>query len=147
MPNPVAISVKQPWAALLVAGLKTIEVRRWPTRRRGRVLIHAAKLTDERPEVWARIGTAELERAAGLCGGIVGVGEITACRTYASADRFAVDTGLHLNAPDWFEPPWLFGFVFRDTRAVTFYPYTGQTMFFTVDGLTLPTVEPGVSLG
>ena len=31
-----ALSVKQPWATLLVHGLKTIEVRAWPTARRGR---------------------------------------------------------------------------------------------------------------
>ena len=46
----VAISIKQPWAALLVVGLKTVEVRTWPTRRRGPVFIHAGKLADERPE-------------------------------------------------------------------------------------------------
>src|SRR5262245_61764820 len=34
--NMFALSVKQPWASLLVHGLKTIEVRRWPTARRGR---------------------------------------------------------------------------------------------------------------
>src|SRR5438094_6954309 len=81
----VAISVKQPWAALLVAGLKTVEVRRWPTRRRGRVLIHAAKVADDRPEGWARITTPDLQAAAARCGGIVGAAEITACRTYETA--------------------------------------------------------------
>src|SRR3712207_8348570 len=30
-----ALSVKQPWAALLAAGVKTVEVRTWPTNRRG----------------------------------------------------------------------------------------------------------------
>ena len=54
----IAISIKQPWAALIVAGLKTVEVRTWPTRRRGRVLIHAAKLADDRPEAWDHITTA-----------------------------------------------------------------------------------------
>ena len=33
-----ALSIKQPWAALLVHGQKTIEVRRWPTARRMRVV-------------------------------------------------------------------------------------------------------------
>jgi hypothetical protein len=130
----VAISVKQPWAALLVAGHKTIEVRRWPTRRCGPVLIHAARIADERPQGWARINTPELEAAAALRGGIVGAAEITACRTYESAAAFAADAPLHLNAPDWFAPLRLFGFVLQDARAVTFYPYVGRTMFFTVDG-------------
>ena len=34
-----ALSIKQPWAALVVQGLKTIEIRRWPTARRGQILI------------------------------------------------------------------------------------------------------------
>src|SRR5262249_11050532 len=58
-----ALSLKQPWATLLVHGLKTIEVRRWQTVRRGRVLIHAARLPDDRREAWAHV-PPELERAA-----------------------------------------------------------------------------------
>lgn len=37
-----AITVKQPWASLIVEGIKDIENRTWPTKFRGRVLIHAA---------------------------------------------------------------------------------------------------------
>ncbi len=40
-----ALSLKQPWAALLVTGRKRIEVRNWPTARRGRILIHAARVS------------------------------------------------------------------------------------------------------
>ncbi len=35
------ITVKQPWASLIVEGLKDIENRTWSTKFRGRVLIHA----------------------------------------------------------------------------------------------------------
>src|SRR5947199_331497 len=45
-----ALSFKQPWAALLVHGLKSIEVRVWPIARRGPVLIHAARIPDPRPD-------------------------------------------------------------------------------------------------
>lgn len=135
MSSSVAISIRQPWAALLVAGIKSIEVRKWPTRRRGPVLIHAAKLVDERPEGWARLTTPELKEAATLRGGIIGIGEIVECRRYDTPVAFAADQECHLNAPDWFLPPRLHGFVFRDTRPVIFYPYTGQTMFFAVKDL------------
>ncbi len=37
-----AITIKQPWASLIAAGLKDIENRSWKTNYRGRVLIHAA---------------------------------------------------------------------------------------------------------
>jgi hypothetical protein len=85
----LAISVKQPWAALLVAGLKTVEVRTWPTAKRGRVCIHAAKSADPRPEGWALVTTPELKELAALRGGIIGVAELTACVRYRSADAFA----------------------------------------------------------
>ncbi len=133
----VAISVKQPWAALLAAGLKTIEIRSWPTRRRGRVLIHAGKLPDERPEGWDRLVTAELRETAALRGGIVGVAELVGCKGYSTAKSFANDAELHLNDPGWFTPPRLYGFVFRNSRVVEFYPCVGQTLFFRVDGYDL----------
>lgn len=132
----VAISVKQPWAALIVAGLKTIEIRSWATRRRGTILIHAGKIPDERPEGWERITTPELKLAAELRGGIVGVANLVACKGYASARTFAADANLHLNDPSWFAPR-LNGFVFRDIRALDFYPFIGQTLFFRVNGYKL----------
>lgn len=40
-----AITLHQPWATLVALGVKTIETRSWPTKYRGRILIHAAKRT------------------------------------------------------------------------------------------------------
>jgi len=37
-----ALSVRQPWAGLIAAGLKTIEVRTWATSHRGPLLICAS---------------------------------------------------------------------------------------------------------
>ena len=37
------ITIKQPWADLICSGLKDVENRTWPTKFRGRVLVHAAK--------------------------------------------------------------------------------------------------------
>lgn len=37
------LTVKQPWASLIVNGIKDIENRTWPTKYRGRILIHAGK--------------------------------------------------------------------------------------------------------
>jgi len=38
-----AISLLQPWASLVVMGIKTIETRNWATKHRGTILIHASK--------------------------------------------------------------------------------------------------------
>ncbi len=38
-----AISLLQPWATLVVMGVKTIETRSWATQHRGAILIHASQ--------------------------------------------------------------------------------------------------------
>lgn len=38
-----ALSLRQPWAWLIAAGIKDTENRGWPTKFRGRFLIHASK--------------------------------------------------------------------------------------------------------
>jgi hypothetical protein len=43
---PMAITIRQPWASLITAGIKTIENRSWPTTYRGPLLIHAGLSTD-----------------------------------------------------------------------------------------------------
>jgi hypothetical protein len=127
-----ALSLKQPWAALLAHGLKTVEVRRWPTRRRGPVLIHAARVPDDRPEAWAHV-PAELREAARLGGGIVGVGRLTGCLAYRTLAAFLADQARHLNDPSWFEPPLLYGFTFTELTVLPFRACAGNVRFFTVD--------------
>lgn len=136
-----ALSVRQPWAALLAAGVKTVEVRTWPTTRRGRLLIHAARLTDDRPAAWAWVTTPELQAAAGLRGGIVGVGELCGCRPYPTQAHFEADRGRHLNLPDWFVPAGLYGLTFRGLRPVAFHPVPGNTSFFAVPGYPVPSTS------
>lgn len=45
-----AITIKQPWASLIVHGIKDIENRTWKTNFRGRILIHAGCKKDTRPK-------------------------------------------------------------------------------------------------
>jgi len=45
-----ALSLKQPWAELIVSGRKTIEIRKWNTHFRGEFLIHASKNTNKKAE-------------------------------------------------------------------------------------------------
>ena len=127
-----ALSLKQPWAALLVHGLKTVEVRSWPTDRRGRILIHAARHPDERPEAWAHVPPG-LEAAARQAGGIIGAGDLVACLSYRTVEEFARDRDRHLNAPAWFRPPVLYGFSFTNLCALPFRRYPGWMRFFAVE--------------
>jgi hypothetical protein len=126
-----ALSLRQPWAALLAHGLKTIEVRRWPTARQGRILIHAARVPDERPEAWAHVPEAVLP-AARLLGGIVGAGDLLQCLAYRNLDAFAADQARHLNELAWFEAPVLYGFVFANLEVLPYRRYPGWMRFFPV---------------
>ena len=126
-----ALSIKQPWAALVAHGLKTIEVRRWPTARRGRILIHAARVPDQRAEAWRHV-PKELLPLAELQGGIIGAAELTECRRYADLAAFLLDQAAHYNEASWFEPPVLYGFTFIRPEILPFQEYPGWFRFFQV---------------
>jgi hypothetical protein len=44
--EPVALSVRQPWAWAIVSGYKDVENRSWPTNYRGTLFIHAGQRLD-----------------------------------------------------------------------------------------------------
>jgi hypothetical protein len=63
------LSVRQPWASLIVGGWKDVENRTWTTRHRGPLVIHAGKQIDPAGRPFAsRAGleVAELSRGAVL---------------------------------------------------------------------------------
>ena len=132
MARMFALSLKQPWAALLAHGLKTIEVRRWKPTRHGRILIHAARVPDERPEAWVHV-PAEVLPATRLVGGIIGAGDLdNNYRVYRTLNAFAADQAHHLNELSWFEAPVLYGFVFTNLEVLPFRRYPGWMRFFPV---------------
>lgn len=149
MPNSnveleLALSIKQPWATLVLLGIKTIEIRQWSTPLRGRIYLHAGKVADDRPQGWALVPEAH-KSLTDLRGGVIGSVEITGCLTYASARDFAKNAQLHRNAPSWYRAPRLFGFTLNAPRAVPFYPCPGQVKFFPVtlpEKLLKPTKAP-----
>jgi len=131
MTGNYALSIKQPWATLLVHGLKTIEVRKWPTARRGRILIHAGRIPDDRPQGWSQLPKEWADQAK-LLGGFVGAAELDECRTYRSAGEFSQDAPCHLNDPAWWQGPKLYGFRFTQVRSAPFVPYSGWMRIFPV---------------
>jgi hypothetical protein len=126
-----ALSIKQPWAGLLVHGRKSIEVRRWATQRRGRILIHAARVPDPRAEAWDRV-TPELRVACAQVGGIIGAADLNDCRPYRNRHDFEADGAFHLNDPSWYQDS-LHGFVFSNATPLPFRPLSGWMRFFAVD--------------
>ncbi|MDD5513360.1 MAG: ASCH domain-containing protein [Candidatus Omnitrophica bacterium] len=122
-----AISIRQPWAWLIVNAGKDIENRSWWTPLRGPVFIHASKgcTQDEYEEarmfaagivpfeLWETMpGWKDIER-----GGIIGRADIVGCvkKSYS---------------------PWFFGpngFVLRNQMRLPFFECKGQLGFFDVE--------------
>ena len=121
----IALSVRQPWAALIVNGIKDIENRTWSTAFRGRVLIHASKTFGraEKLAAEALVKKFNLERliTSGTLrgGGIVGAVSIIDC--------------VQESKSEWFEPG-CYGFVLRNPMMLPFQPMRGRLGFFNVDG-------------
>jgi ASCH domain len=110
-----ALSIKQPWAWLIVNGFKTIENRNWRTKRRGRFYVHAGKRLDEEAVVALKQAYPKLPWPALFeVGGIVG----EAC---------VVDVVTE-SASEWFYGK--YGFVLSDAKPLPFIPYKGQLGFF-----------------
>lgn len=68
------ITLKQPWATLIVAGYKKYEFRSWKINYRGKILIHAGKSFDK--EDMDRVKHLNLEYPTSM---ILGEVEITDC--------------------------------------------------------------------
>lgn len=129
-----ALSLRQPWAWLVVHAGKHIENRRWNTRFRGQFLIHAAKgmTVQEYADAvkFARDAAfqgaippaAEIER-----GGIVGVATIFDVIPPCSDARECLLTRSHR----WHMPE-QFGFVLRGVTPVPFRALKGSLGFFEV---------------
>lgn len=124
----LAISIRQPWAWLILHGGKDIENRTWPTKVRGRILIHAAKGMTYAEWVSA-VNFAHHHCGATLAklqegcefdmldrGGIVGSVEIVDCVRASSSPWYVGDVG----------------FVLRDPRPLPFVPLKGRLGFFEV---------------
>jgi hypothetical protein len=98
-----ALSIKEPWAGLIIEGKKTIELRTWRTRYRGPLLIHRS----------------------GKNGGVVGAAEIVDIIEIGSPEQFRSLRERH-RAPEAFYAEKLFGWVLAKARPVKFIPCKGR---------------------
>ena len=114
-----ALSIRQPWAWLIVNGHKNIENRTWPTNFRGKFLIHAGRKFDHEGYDWVlsemNIELPELKDYER--GGIIGSAEVSDCVTRSDSR--------------WFFGP--FGFVLCNPKPLTFQPYRGCLGFFEIE--------------
>jgi hypothetical protein len=116
------LSIRQPWAWLIVHGGKDIENRSWLTKFRGRFLVHASKGMTKREyadaaEYARRVGVTVPPAAELLRGGVIGSVE-------------AVDS-VHSHTSPWYMEGNK-AIVLRDPRPLPFISVTGRLGFFDV---------------
>ncbi len=119
------LSIRQPYAQLIVVGEKDVENRTWRTSYRGPVLIHASLRVVPHDDAFL---ASEL-RACGydwpdtlLTGGIVGVATLVDCVTESDSE--------------WFDGP--VGWLLEDARPIPFFRLTGRLGLFEVPDDILP---------
>ena len=137
------LSIRQPWAWLILNAGKDIENRCWPTKFRGRFLIHAAKgctKTEYEDALWfagdfeqRTVAATHLPGSPAVRvpeikdlprGGIVGVAEIVDCVDESESDWFVGE----------------YGFVLRNVEPLEFLPVTGALGFFRLPNDNSPSV-------
>lgn len=110
------LSIRQPWAWIICAGIKDVENRVWPTQFRGEFLVHAGKTIDRDGIEYLKDMGFRVPDPLPTCG-IVGIATIIDC--------------VESSRSKWFGGP--FGFVIKDAYPVKFAPLPGMLRFFEVD--------------
>ena len=99
MKNFRILTVRQPWASLIVLGHKDIENRTWSTRYRGPLLIHAASVISRNDRIATRLRRIhgfELPHKLPL-GRIVGVVRLDGCISRSESPWFDGPVGWQLS--------------------------------------------------
>jgi hypothetical protein len=122
-----ALSLKQPWAELILQGKKTIETRRWNTGFRGDFFIHASKTIDK--EACEEFG---IDSSSLITGAIVGKATIVDVKEYYSEEQFMKDNPKHQAGFYGFGRP-IFGFILEDIERVEPISQKGSLKFFEVN--------------
>jgi hypothetical protein len=130
----LTLSIQQPYAHLILAGVKRVENRTWPTDHRGRLAIHASRLA---VRSWEEVGFEDdalvLPALAALpVGAIVGTVEVYDClRDDELPDEWLHDSFVGLDCWCW---------LLREPRALAVpFPCKGKLRLWeSPKGLVLP---------
>jgi hypothetical protein len=139
-----ALAIRQPWAWLIVQGIKTVENRIWSTNFRGRFLVHASQKMDEvDPSTKRWLSQNRIAIPDDLpCGGIVGVATLVDCVAWERVNyrwQQRLRARMKGQRPGrrrpqvdsfWFDGP--YGFILEDARPLPFKSWRGRLKFFNV---------------
>lgn len=116
-----AITIRQPWAHLIAAGVKRVENRSWPTAHRGPLAIHAAKISagiDAATLAEMELRGIVIPPAATLAyGAIVAIVNVVDCVAWEDLPRDLADDPFAVGPFCW---------ILEDARAVEPVPIRGK---------------------
>ena len=124
-----ALSIRQPWAWLIVKGLKEIENRAWNTTYRGDFYIHASKNLSDYDDCVRFVDKLNNDPNAAIphitlpakddlqLGGIIGAAYLSQCVTTSDSPWFTGE----------------YGFILHNPRILPFFPCKGKLGFFHPD--------------
>ena len=116
-----ALSLKQPWAELIIQGRKIIETRKWKTNFRGEFYIHASKSKN-----FLNYGK-ELRIKDMEFGMLIGKAEIVDVKEYKNKKDFNKDYNKHF-AKNFVK----YGFILKNIKRINPRHYKGSLNFFEV---------------
>ena len=120
-----ALSLKQPYAELILQKRKIIETRTWNTSFRGEFLIHASGTLDE--AAMKKFGFKDLPQKA-----IVGKAKLIDTKEYKSQKEWDADADKHCAKELW-DGKKRFGFILENIQRITPKPMKGKLNFFEVE--------------
>lgn len=139
-----ALSIRQPWASMIVAGIKNIENRSWGTMYTGELVIHASKTcTREDMEAGRRI-CAELGRefpGSLPAGGYIGVVDFTAVIWTDENNNVVTDhPKLYLDQMTGYIPGNI-GFYLENPRPIPIIPKKGRLGLYYPESRDIDTIR------
>lgn len=121
------LSLKQPYAELLVSCKKTMEVRTWNTNFRGQFLVHASKKINE--EACERL---KIDQAKLVTGAIIGKANLYEVISYGSKNSLMKDKDKHFADSNYEKLE--YGFLINYAKRLDIpIPNSGKLGFFNVE--------------
>ena len=115
-----ALSLKQPWADLIVQGKKIIQSRKWRSNFRGEFYIHASKSFDKK-------NCESFGIKNPVTGALIGKVELVNVKEYKNKKEFDEDYRKHF-AKNFVR----YGYLLRNIKRINPVPYKGKLNFFEV---------------
>lgn len=123
-----ALSIQQPWAQLIVEGLKDIENRTWRHSLRGEILVHAGKRVDTRAYIWLLNNWTQLGVPAAV-GDLLDRYRTQPFATGGIVGRTTLIDCVREHPSPW-KMPEQWGFVLAHSAPLPFQPCRGALGFF-----------------